>query len=102
MGFRKKLLNAPLDIDNISFDFNFPVSLTTIPYAYGLSIEPTSGRCVNFGSDQHGVGTAYNFLAVSLYSVLPIVITTVLSVRMMGHFASDDRQSLVSRKNVNR
>ena len=84
----------------------FLVLLTMIPYTYGVSIEPTSGRCVSFSgtSKYYWMGAIYTWFAFIMYSAIPIFVASVFAVFLMQHFEKEKEAPLllVNRGEVNR
>ena len=70
------------------------VTITIAPYIHGVQIEAESGRCVTFIGGSKRMSSPYAWFSLIIYSLLPIVVTSGLSVDLRRHF-SKEKESLL-------
>ena len=78
-------------------------SVTIIPYLQGVDIEAESGRCVNFIGSTKRIASLYAGFTLLVYSILPIGVTSLLSINLARHFAKEkDSLLMVKRDDINK
>ena len=83
------------------------VIATIIPFYFGLGIEKSSGRCIQF-QVQSSFSLSYHWFVMTVYSIIPVCIITVLYAKIIAHISRQIKskntanQGTVFEKNVKR
>ena len=75
-------------------------SITVLPYLHGVQIELESGRCVTFIGGNRAMGRWYVWFTFIVYSLLPIVVATSLSVKLAKHFSLEKTSVLMVKRDA--